>query len=154
MKTFVGLLLIFSFTLHSQPSTHSRDTSMKTIIKTDKAPLPIGPYNQAIAVQGQILYTAGQIALDPKTGAMVGTTIQEQTKQVCENLKAILIASHTDLKHVVKTTVFLKNFNDFAAMNEVYGQYFGESAPARSTVEVARLPKDALVEIEVVALIP
>lgn len=127
---------------------------MKTIIKTDKAPLPIGPYNQAIAVQGQLLYTAGQIALDPKTGAMVGATIQEQTKQACENLKAILIASHTDLKHVIKTTVFLKNFNDFAAMNEVYAQYFGESAPARSTVEVARLPKDALVEIEVVALIP
>jgi len=127
---------------------------MKTIIKTDKAPLPIGPYSQAVAVQGQLLFTAGQIAIDPNTGAMVGTTIQEQTKQVCENIKAILIASHTDLKHVVKTTVFLKNFNDFAAMNEVYAQYFGESSPARSTVEVARLPKDALVEIEVVALIP
>ncbi|MEW6062708.1 MAG: Rid family detoxifying hydrolase [Bacteroidota bacterium] len=105
-------------------------------------------------MQGQLLFTAGQIALDPTTGAMVGTTIQEQTKQVCENIKAILIASHTDLKHVVKTTVYLKNFNDFAAMNEVYAQYFGESSPARSTVEVARLPKDALVEIEVVALIP
>ena len=126
---------------------------MKTIIKTEKAPLPIGPYNQAVAVQGQLLYTAGQIALDPKSGQMVGTTIQEQAKQVCENLKAVLVASHTDLKHVIKTTVFLKNFNDFAAMNEVYGLYFGDSAPARSTVEVARLPKDALVEIEVVALI-
>ena len=127
---------------------------MKTIIKTEKAPLPIGPYNQAVAVQGQLLYTAGQIALDPKSGQMVGTTIQEQTKQICENLKAVLIASHTDLKHVIKTTVFLKSLNDFAAMNEVYGEYFGDSAPARSTVEVARLPKDALVEIEVVALIP
>ncbi|MDD8017616.1 MAG: RidA family protein [Bacteroidota bacterium] len=126
---------------------------MKTIIKTDKAPLPIGPYNQAVAVQGQLLFTAGQIALDPKTGNMVGTTIQEQTKQVCENLKAILVSSHTDFAHVVKTTVFLKNFNDFAAMNEVYGKYFGDAAPARSTVEVVRLPKDALVEIEVVALI-
>lgn len=126
---------------------------MKTIIKTDKAPLPIGPYNQAVAVQGQLLFTAGQIALDAKTGQMVGSTIQEQTKQVCENLKAILIASHSDLNHVVKTTVFLKNFNDFSAMNEIYGSYFGSAAPARSTVEVARLPKDALVEIEVVALI-
>ncbi|MBW7887567.1 MAG: RidA family protein [Bacteroidetes bacterium] len=126
---------------------------MKTIIKTDKAPLPIGPYNQAVAVQGQLLFTAGQIALDAVSGRMVGTTIQEQTKQVCENLKAILHASHSDLKHVVKTTVFLKNFNDFAAMNEIYGNYFGEAAPARSTVEVVRLPKDALVEIEVVALI-
>ncbi len=154
MKTIAGLFFILSMTLPSQPSTQHKDTSMKTILKTDKAPLPIGPYNQAIAVHGQLLFSAGQIALDPTTGAMVGTTIQEQTKQVCENLKAILIASHTDLKHVVKTTVFLKNFNDFAAMNEVYGQYFGESAPARSTVEVARLPKDALVEIEVVALIP
>lgn len=127
---------------------------MKTIIKTDKAPLPIGPYNQAVATQGQLLFTAGQIALDPNTGQMVGTTIQEQTKMVCENLKAILQASHTDFKHAVKTTVFLKNFNDFSAMNEVYAQYFGEASPARSTVEVARLPKDALVEIEVVALIP
>jgi len=126
---------------------------MKTIIKTDKAPLPIGPYNQAVAVQGQFVFTAGQIALDPKSGAMVGATIAEQTVQVCENLKAILLASHTDFKHVVKTTVFLKDFNDFAAMNEVYGKYFGDSAPARSTVEVARLPKDALVEIEVVALV-
>ena len=126
---------------------------MKTVIKTDKAPLPIGPYNQAIGVQGQLIFTAGQIALDPKSGAMVGTTIQEQTKQVCENLKAILQASHTDLKHAVKTTVFLKNFNDFTAMNEVYAQYFGEASPARSTVEVVRLPKDALVEIEVVALV-
>lgn len=126
---------------------------MKTIIKTDKAPLPIGPYNQAVATEGQLLFTAGQIALHPQTGEMVGTTIEEQTTQVCENLKAVLIASHSDLQHVVKTTVFLKNFNDFAAMNKVYGTYFGQSAPARSTVEVARLPKDALIEIEVVASI-
>ncbi|MBP6673277.1 MAG: RidA family protein [Bacteroidetes bacterium] len=127
---------------------------MKTIIKTEKAPLPIGPYNQAVAVLGQLLFTAGQIPLDPVSGQMVGTTIKEQTKQVCENLKAILLASHTDFNHVIKTTVFLKDFNDFAAMNEVYGQYLGYASPARSTVEVARLPKDSLVEIEVVALIP
>ncbi len=127
---------------------------MKTIIKTEKAPLPIGPYNQAVAVLGQLLFTAGQIPLDPVSGQMVGTTIKEQTKQVCENLKAILTASHTDFNHVIKTTVFLKDFNDFAAMNEIYGQYLGYASPARSTVEVARLPKDSLVEIEVVALIP
>lgn len=154
MKQHIVILLIITCSLYSQQTQSKKDTAMKTIIKTENAPLPIGPYNQAIAVEGRLLFTAGQIAIDPKTGAMVGTTIQEQTKQVCENLKAVLIASHTDLNHVVKTTVFLKNFNDFAAMNEVYAQYFGESAPARSTVEVARLPKDALVEIEVVALIP
>ena len=127
---------------------------MKTIIKTEQAPLPIGPYSQGVSVQGKLVFTAGQIALDPKSGQMVGSTIQEQTKQVCENLKAILAASNTEFKNVVKTTVFLKNFNDFAAMNEVYTLYFGEASPARSTVEVVRLPKDALVEIEVVALIP
>jgi 2-iminobutanoate/2-iminopropanoate deaminase len=126
---------------------------MKTIIKTEKAPLPIGPYNQAVAVQGQLLFTAGQIALNPTTGAVVGATAAEQTKQICENLSAILTASHSDFAHVVKTTVFLKSMNDFAAMNEVYGKYFGEASPARSTIEVARLPKDVLVEIEAIAVI-
>ncbi len=126
---------------------------MKTIIRTESAPAPIGPYNQAVAVQGQLLFTAGQIALDPKTGAVVGSSAAEQTKQVCENIRAILIASHSDFAHVVKTTVYLKSMNDFAAMNEVYGKYFGEASPARSTVEVARLPKDVAVEIEVIALI-
>lgn len=126
---------------------------MKTIIKTDKAPLPIGPYNQAIAVQGQLVFTAGQIALDPATGLVAGTTVAEQTKQVCENLKAVLTEAKSSLKNVVKTTVFMKNLGDFGAMNEVYGQYFGEASPARSAVEVARLPKDVLVEIEAIALI-
>jgi 2-iminobutanoate/2-iminopropanoate deaminase len=106
-----------------------------------------------VAVQGQLLFTAGQIALDPKTGEIVGASVAEQTKQVCENLKGILTASHTDFAHVVKTTVFLKNMNDFSAMNEVYGKYFGEASPARSTVEVARLPRDVMVEIEVIAVI-
>jgi len=126
---------------------------MKTIIKTEKAPPPIGPYNQAVAVQGQLLFTAGQIALNPTTGAVVGATAAEQTKQICENLNAILTASHSDFAYVVKTTVFLKSMNDFAAMNEVYAKYFGEASPARSTIEVARLPKDVLVEIEVIAVI-
>ncbi|MDE3058999.1 MAG: RidA family protein [Bacteroidota bacterium] len=126
---------------------------MKIIINTENAPAPIGPYNQAIAVQGQLVFTAGQIAADPASGKIVGTTIGEQTAQVCENLKAILHASHTDFAHVVKTTVFLQSMNDFPAMNEVYARYFGEASPARSTVEVARLPKDVLVEIEAVALV-
>ncbi len=150
MRTIVLLFTFIPMILAQTTGT----TTMKTIIKTEQAPLPIGPYNQAVAVQGQLLFTAGQIALDPKSGQMVGTTIQEQTVQVCENLKAILHASHTDFKHAVKTTVFLKNFNDFTAMNEIYARYFGEASPARSTVEVVRLPKDALVEIEVIALIP
>ena len=126
---------------------------MKTIIKTEHAPAPIGPYNQAIAVQGELVFTAGQVALDPKTGQLTGTTITEQTEQACKNIEAILKASHSDLAHVVKTTVFLKNMSDFGAMNEVYGKYFGQASPARSAVEVARLPKDALVEIEAVALV-
>ncbi len=150
MRTIVLLFTFIPMILAQTTGT----TTMKTIIKTEQAPLPIGPYNQAVAVQGQLLFTAGQIALDPKSGQMVGSTIQEQTVQVCENLKAILHASHTDFKHAVKTTVFLKNFNDFTAMNEIYARYFGEASPARSTVEVVRLPKDALVEIEVIALIP
>jgi len=126
---------------------------MKTIIKTAKAPLPIGPYNQAIAVQGQLVFTAGQIALDPVTGQVAGVTVADQTKQACENLKAVLTEAKTSLKNVVKTTVFLKNMSDFAAMNEVYGTYFGEASPARSAVEVARLPKDVLVEIEAIAVV-
>ncbi|MEK7819390.1 MAG: RidA family protein [Bacteroidota bacterium] len=127
---------------------------MKTIIKTDKAPAPIGPYNQAIAVHGHLVFTSGQIPLDPKTGNIIGTTISEQTKQVCENLRELLHASHTGLAQVVKTTVYLKSMNDFQNMNEVYAQYFGSSSPARTTVEVSRLPKDVLVEIDLVAFIP
>lgn len=126
---------------------------MKTIIKTENAPLPIGPYNQAVAVQGQLVFLAGQIPLHPKTGEMVGTTVTEQATQVCENIKAILEASHSSFNHVVKTTVFLKDMNDFGEMNIVYAKYFSEASPARSTIQVARLPKDALVEIEVVALV-
>jgi 2-iminobutanoate/2-iminopropanoate deaminase len=126
---------------------------MKTIIKTAKAPLPIGPYNQAATVQGQLVFTAGQIALDPVTGQVNGVSAGEQTKQVCENLKAVLTEAKSSMKNVVKTTIFLKNMGDFAAVNEVYGTYFGEASPARSTVEVARLPKDVLVEIEAIAVV-
>jgi 2-iminobutanoate/2-iminopropanoate deaminase len=125
----------------------------KQAISTKEAPAALGPYSQAVRV-GSFLYTSGQVALDPASGALVTGGVQEQTVRVIENLKAVLAAAGADLAQVVKTTVFLKNIGDFAAMNEVYGRYFAAEdviAPARSTVEVARLPKDALVEIEVIA---
>jgi 2-iminobutanoate/2-iminopropanoate deaminase len=125
----------------------------KQAVSTKDAPAAIGPYSQAIRI-GAFLYTSGQVALDPATGALVTGGVAEQTVRVIENLKAVLAAAGANLAQVVKTTVFLKNIGDFAAMNEVYGRYFAAEdviAPARSTVEVARLPKDALVEIEVIA---
>jgi 2-iminobutanoate/2-iminopropanoate deaminase len=128
--------------------------SGKTQIATTNAPEAIGPYSQAVAIP-QLIYTSGQIPLDPSTGQLVEGGIREQTNRVLQNLEAVLAAANSDLQHVVKTTVFLKSMNDFAAMNEIYAGYFtkeGWVAPARSTVEVARLPKDALVEIEVIAL--
>ena len=125
----------------------------KKIIKTPKAPLPIGPYNQAVTT-GNLVYTAGQIALDPESGEVVKGDIKAQTKQVLENLKAVLEGAGSSLEKTIKTTVFLKDMNQFADMNSVYGQYFkNETAPARSTVEVARLPKDVIVEIEAVAVV-
>jgi len=123
----------------------------KIIILTDDAPAPIGPYNQAIKV-GNLVFTAGQIAINPKTNQIEETTIEGQTKQVILNLQAILKKAGSDLNRVVKTTVFLKNMNDFSAMNSVYAEFFVENPPARSAVEVARLPKDVLVEIECVAI--
>ena len=122
----------------------------KKIIKTDKASLPVGPYNQAVAI-GNLIYTAGQIPLDVQ-GNMVPGGIKEQTQQVLENVKSVIEAGGSSLEKVVKATVFLKDLNDFAGMNEIYGQYFkAETAPARTTIQVARIPKDSLVEIEVVA---
>ena len=122
-------------------------------VLTDKAPAPIGPYSQAIAVDGKFIYTAGQIAIDPATGAVVPGDIKAQTRQAIKNLENVLKAGGSSLKSVFKTTVFLKDMNEFAAMNEVYGEFFSATAPARSTVEVARLPKDGKVEIEVIALV-
>jgi 2-iminobutanoate/2-iminopropanoate deaminase len=126
----------------------------KQTIATDKAPAAIGPYSQAVRV-GNLLFTAGQIGVDPATQQVVTGGITEQTRRVFENLKAILEEGGTSLASVVKTTVFLKNMNDFAAMNTVYSSFFSlqedTPLPARSTVEVARLPKDVLVEIELVA---
>ena len=123
---------------------------MKQVIHTDKAPAAIGPYSQAIQV-GQMLFTSGQVPIDPETGAIVEGGIQEQARQSLNNIKAILNAAGTNMGAVVKTTVFLQDMNDFAAMNEVYAQFFQEHYPARSAVQVGRLPKDALVEIEAIA---
>lgn len=127
----------------------------RKIIQTDQAPAPVGPYNQAIAVTGQLVFVAGQIPLDPVTGQIVGETVAEQTERAIANLKAILEAAGTSLQDVVKTTVFLADMNDFGAMNVVYAQYFDEAtAPARACVEVSRLPKDVRVEIECIAVVP
>ena len=123
---------------------------MKEVVHTDRGPKPIGPYSQAVKASG-FVYLAGQVALDPKTGDLIGSDIRQQTERVLENVKGILEAAGTNLHHVVKTTVFLKDMDDFAAMNEVYARYFTVAPPARSTVQVSRLPKDALLEIEVIA---
>ena len=142
---------------------------IKTMISTDHAPAAIGPYSQAVRV-GEMVFTSGQVALDPASGTLVAGGVREQTARVLENLAAVLEAAGLDLSHVVKTTVFLKDMGDFAAMNEVYARHFAAKGagakgaeakgaetedavpPARSTVEVARLPKDALVEIEAIAI--
>ena len=126
----------------------------KKAVQTDAAPKALGPYSQAIVANGMV-FCAGQIPLDPATGNLVDGGITEQTHQVLKNLRAVLKAAGSDLDRSVKTTVFLKSMDSFAAMNEVYGrpEYFGANPPARSTVEVARLPRDVLVEIEVVALV-
>jgi 2-iminobutanoate/2-iminopropanoate deaminase len=123
---------------------------MRDVVLTDRGPKPIGPYSQAIRTNG-FLFVSGQVALDPKTGEITSTDIRQQTERVLENVKGILEAAGSNLHHVVKTTVFLKDMNDFATMNEVYARYYTAAPPTRSTVQVSRLPKDALVEIEVIA---
>ena len=124
---------------------------MKKIINTDNAPAPIGPYNQAVK-SGHLVYTSGQIPIDPGTDSFVAGGIREQTIRVLENLKAVLEEAGCTLDDVIKTTVFLTDLNDFPVLNEIYAEYFGEdNAPARSTVQVAGLPKGALVEIELVS---
>jgi len=126
---------------------------MRKIIATKAAPAAIGPYSQANQF-GNLIFTSGQIPLDPETGAVVGTTIEEQTEQVLKNVKGVLEAAGSSMEKVLKTTVFLSDINNFAAMNAVYAKYFTEGAyPSRSAVEVSRLPKDVLVEIETIAYI-
>lgn len=124
----------------------------KEIVSTEKAPAAIGPYSQAVKY-GNIVFTSGALGVDPKTGAFPEGGIQVQAKQCLENLKTVLEASGSRLGNVLKTTVFIKDMNDFPKINEVYGQYFTKEQPGRSCVEVARLPKDALIEIEAIAFI-
>ena len=124
---------------------------MHKTVSTERAPKAIGPYSQAVVAQG-LAFLSGQIALDPATGQLIDGDVAAQTERVIENLKAVLEASGSSLGRVVKTSVFLKDMNDFAKMNEIYARYFGDNSPARSTVEVARLPRDVRVEIDCIAL--
>jgi len=123
---------------------------MKKIIETANAPKPVGPYSQAV-IAGNLLFASGQIAIDPATNELIENDIQKQTEQVLRNIDEVLKAAGADLDSVVKTTVFLKDLNDFAPMNEIYQSHFTVNSPARSTVEVSRLPKDVLVEIDCIA---
>ena len=126
---------------------------MKKIITTEKAPAPIGPYNQAVML-GNMLYTSGKIAIDPKSGKLITDTIEAETTLVMQNLKAILEAANMSFKNVIKSSIFVSDMNDFSKINAVYGQYFNpETAPARETVEVANLPKFVNVEISVIAAV-
>ncbi|WP_158730512.1 MULTISPECIES: RidA family protein [unclassified Flavobacterium] len=126
---------------------------MKKIIFTEKAPAPIGPYSQAV-LKGDTLYTSGQIALDPSTGALITSSIEAETEQVMQNMKAVLEAANMTFENVVKTTIFIMDMNDFAPINTVYGSYFDEkTAPARETVQVACLPKNVNVEISMIAIL-
>lgn len=125
---------------------------MKSIITTSEAPLPIGPYSQAI-LSGNTLYTSGQIAIDPKTNLLITDNIKSETKQVMENLKAVLKAADMDFSHVVKASIFISDMDNFAEINSIYGTYFDEAtAPARETVQVAKLPKNVNVEISIIAV--
>ena len=125
---------------------------MKQIVSTDNAPKAIGPYSQAVKANGAV-YLSGQIPLDPATGQVVEGDIAAQAERVLENLKAVLAAAGSSLDHVLKTTIFLADMNDFARVNEVYGRYFTSNPPARATVQAARLPRDVRVEIEAIAIV-
>jgi 2-iminobutanoate/2-iminopropanoate deaminase len=146
MKT--GIVLLASLLLIC--GVISKGKIMKTVINTKNAPAPIGPYSQAVMVN-DMLFVSGQVPINPATGEVIKGSINDETKQVMENLKAILTEAGLDFSHVVKTTIFLKDMNNFKNVNEVYGSYFTKDFPARETVEVARLPKDVNVEISVVA---
>lgn len=135
-----------------EPQEKEVSQTVRQIVETEKAPRAIGPYSQAV-IAGGFIFASGQIPLDPQTGEFVAGGVAEQTEQVMRNLTAVLEAAGSSLERVVKTTVFLADMNDFALMNEVYGRYFSDQPPARATVEAARLPRDARVEIEVIALV-
>ena len=126
--------------------------TQRTVVSTEAAPGAIGPYSQAI-IAGNLVFCSGQVPLDPASGQLVSGTIEEETQRVMENIKAVLAAAGTSLARIVKTTIFLSDMNDFAAVNAAYGAYFPQNPPARSTVQVARLPRDVRVEIEAIALL-
>lgn len=127
---------------------------IRKVVQTDRAPAPVGPYNQAIAATGEMLFVSGQIAIDPSTNELVTGDVAKQTEQVMNNLQAVLDAAGATFENAVKMTIFLKDMGDFATVNQVYSSYFDpETAPARACVEVARLPKDVLVEIDCIAVL-
>jgi 2-iminobutanoate/2-iminopropanoate deaminase len=148
---FAGLVFVLSAAFDNEQMVQGQ-TVKKRVVETADAPKAIGPYSQGITANG-FVYTSGQIGSDPKTGMLVEGGIAEQTEQALKNIEAVLKASDSSLDGVVKTTVFLADMNDFAKMNEVYAKRFGAPFPARSTVQVARLPRDAKVEIEAVAVL-
>ncbi len=125
----------------------------KVIVETDKAPQAIGPYSQAVGYNG-LLFLSGQIALDPETGEVIDGGVEAQTARVMANLSAVLDARGLDFSHVIRTTIYLKNMTDFEKVNDIYGRFFDQNPPARATVEVSRLPKDVLVEIDMIAAVP
>ncbi len=146
----VVFLLLFS--ILSISLTISGGKMEKRVIYTEKAPKPIGPYSQAI-IAGNLIFTAGQIPIDPETNQVVQGDIKEQTRRVLENLRAILESVGSTFDDVVKVTIYMKDLNEFSAMNEVYSEYFKNSPPARTTVEVSRLPRDVKIEIDLIAIV-
>jgi 2-iminobutanoate/2-iminopropanoate deaminase len=160
----MAVVVLFSLAAFGQPQKEagksktaavpsSASTGNRAVVESKDAPKPIGPYSQAIKA-GEFVFCAGQIALDPATGQLVQGDAAAQADRILKNLSAVLAAAGTDLDHAVKTTIFLKNISDFAAVNEAYGKYFKNAPPARSTVGVAALPRDALVEIDIIAALP
>ena len=152
-ELLVPLLLLVSISTAQNPPTPSAQEKKanQEVVATKDAPQPIGPYSQAIKAGG-LIFASGQIALDPATGKLVEGDVKAQTERVLKNLSAVLAAAGSSTERVVRTTVFLKNISDFPAMNEVYGHFFTNAPPSRSTIGVAALPRDALVEIDVIAL--
>lgn len=148
VRRFLAVVLLLVVTLSLSACSNS---GYKEVINSDQAPEAIGPYSQAIQA-GDIIYTSGQIALDPATGELVSPDIEAQTEQVMENLKNVIEAGGSDLSRVVKVTLYIRDMNDFSAINDIYGSYFKDAYPARSCVEVSSLPKGALIEIEAVAM--
>jgi len=149
---FMRVTFLLMFSIFFLLSTISGGKMEKKVVFTEKAPKPIGPYSQAI-IAGNLIFTAGQIPIDPATNQVVQGNIKEQTRRVLENLRAILESVGATFDDVVKVTIYMKDLNEFSAMNEVYSEYFKNSPPARTTVEVSRLPRDVRIEIDLIAIV-